>query len=145
MLTRRPRRTGLTGLTRTPIRARRAVPAVLLTLLAPLGLGCDAVQDRAGEISGQALEEGVRAEIERLLAEAGVELRGDLDCTSDKDLDAGTLSGAVSVNCTGTTQDNATAVAAFNGSISPDGCTGRLNITVGSREVYNDETSNLCG
>jgi hypothetical protein len=130
---------------RTPTRARRAVPAALLAVLAPLGLGCDAVEDKAGEISGQALENGVRAEIERLLAEAGVELRGDLDCTSDKDLDAAALSGVVSVNCTGTAQDNAKAVAAFNGSVSPDGCTGRLNITVGSREIYNDETSNICG
>jgi hypothetical protein len=132
-------------LTRPLTRAARAVPAVLLALLAPLGLGCDAVQDKAGEISGQTLENAVRAEVERLLAEAGVTLRGDLDCTSDKDLDARALSGAVSVTCTGTAQDNAKAVAAFNGSISPDGCTGRLNLTVGSREIYNDETSNLCG
>jgi hypothetical protein len=138
VLTRPTRLTRLTRLT-------TAVPAALLVLLAPLGAGCDAVQEKAGEISGQALESGVRAEIERRLAEVGVELRGDLDCTSDKDLDGGSLSGVVSVNCTGTAQDGAKAVAAFNGSVSPDGCTGQLNITVGSREVYNDETGNLCG
>jgi hypothetical protein len=120
----------------------------LLALLMPLVAGCDQVQEvqeKAGEISGRTLESGVRAEIERRLAEAGVELQGELDCTSDKDLDAGSLSGAVSVDCSGAMRGGGRAVAAFDGRVSPEGCTGQLTITAGSREVYNDQTSNLCG
>jgi len=126
-------------------RTATALPAALLALCALLVAACDAVQEKAGEISGQALEDGVRAEIERRLAAAGVELQGDLDCSSDKDLDAGSLSGVVSVNCNGKVQDGGEAVAVFNGSISPDGCTGTLTVTAGGREIYSDQTGNLCG
>jgi hypothetical protein len=126
-------------------RATYTLSALLLTLCASFVAGCDAVQEKAGEVSGQALENGVREEIERRLAQAGVELQGDLDCTSDKDLDAGSLSGVVSVNCNGKVRAGGEAVAVFNGSISPDGCTGRLTVTAGGREIYNDQTGNLCG
>lgn len=125
-----------------------ARPAALLVLLSAIALligGCDAVQEKAGDISGQALENGVRTEIERRLNEAGVQLEGDLNCTSDKDLDGGSLSGVVSVNCNGTVQGGGEAVAAFNGSISPDGCTGTLTVTAAQRDIYNDQTGNLCG
>jgi hypothetical protein len=125
-------------------RTRTAV-ALLAALFALLTAGCDALQDKADQISGEALVNAVRTEIQRRLSDAGVRLEGDLDCTSDKDIDAGSLSGVVSVDCTGTAEGGEKAVAVFNGSVSRDGCTGTLNVTVGAREVYNDKTGNLCG
>jgi hypothetical protein len=76
---------------------------------------------------------GPAANVRDRLAEEGIELDGDPECTTDMNLDGVDLTGTA--ECTGTTTDGRSAKANFDGTLSPGSCEGSFVIEVDGEQV----------
>ncbi len=93
----------------------------------------DGITDRANSVASNALEQGIREQ----LADAGIELDGDPDCSTDLSQDGTTLAGTA--DCAAMTVDGQDATATFDGTLSSSGCSGTVTIAVEGRTVVDSQ------
>lgn len=92
----------------------------------------DSISDRVDSLASQALADGVRDQ----LAQAGIELEGDPDCSTNLSRDGAALTG--SATCDATTVDGVDATANFDGTLSGSGCEGTVTVLIEGRTVLEE-------
>jgi hypothetical protein len=112
-------------------RVRRLLALAVIAVLAVAG--CDQVGDQLDQATNDAAEEVLTDAVREQLSQAGIELEGDPDCTTDLSRDGTTLTGTA--ECAGTTVDGLNATAMFDGTLSTSGCEGSLAVEVDGRQV----------
>jgi hypothetical protein len=95
--------------------------------------GCSEVGQRIDEATNDAAAQALEAAISERLGDAGIELSGDPECSTDLDRDGTALTGTA--DCTATTSDNRTATASFDGTLSTSGCEGTLTVVIDGQTV----------
>ncbi len=95
--------------------------------------GCSEVGDRIDQATNDAATEVLTTAVRDQLSQAGIELEGDPDCSTDLSRDGASLAGTA--ECTGTTVDGQDATADFDGTLSTSGCEGSLTVEVDGRQV----------
>lgn len=95
--------------------------------------GCSEVGDRIDQATNDAATEVLTTAVRDQLSQAGIELEGDPDCSTDLSRDGTSLTGTA--ECTGTTVDGLNATADFDGTLSTSGCEGSLTVDVDGRQV----------
>lgn len=128
---------------------RRRTLALLAAPLLALP-ACDAVAEEVSnagqQITDEVVSRGLEQQIKDRLADAGVTLQGDVDCSTGAGGGEGVLSGSVTATCRGRTDDGKDAQADFTGSVSATGgCSGTVVVTVAGREVYRGDAGQVCG
>jgi hypothetical protein len=113
----------------TQVRSRLVFLVVALVAIC----GCSEVGQRIDEATNDAAEQALEAAISERLVDAGIELSGDPECSTDLDRDGTALTGTA--DCTATTSDNRTATASFDGTLSTSGCEGTLTVVIDGQTV----------
>jgi hypothetical protein len=106
------------------------VGMVVLLIALP---GCSEVGQRVDEATNDAAANALESALSERLADAGIELSADPECTTDLDRNGTTLTGTA--DCTATTAENQTATATFDGTLSTSGCEGSLVVTIDGEAV----------
>jgi hypothetical protein len=108
-----------------------------LLLLLASGLlavpACSDLGEQVDQTTNDTVARALAANVRDRLAEEGIELAGDPECTTDMSLDGVDLTGTA--ECTGTTTDGRSAVATFDGTLSPGSCEGTFVIEVDGDQV----------
>ena len=110
--------------------------ARLLSVLAVVVLlmpACSEVGEQVDQATNDTVARALAANVRDRLAEEGIELDGDPECTTDMNLDGVDLTGTA--ECTGTTTDGRSATATFDGTLSPGSCEGTFVIEVDGEQV----------
>jgi heat shock protein HslJ len=108
----------------------------LLVVLALVAVsGCSEVGQRIDDATNDAAARALEAAVSERLADAGIELSGDPECTTDLDRDGTALTGTA--DCTATTSQDQTATATFDGTLSTSGCEGSLTVAIEGETVIN--------
>jgi hypothetical protein len=110
---------------------RRLVAGIVVLLI--VIPGCSEVGQRIDDATNDAAANALESALSERLAEAGIELSGEPECTTDLDRDGTTLTGTA--DCAATTSDNRTAAATFDGTLSGSGCAGSLVVTIDGETV----------
>lgn len=110
---------------------RRLLPLVAIAVLAVPA--CSEVGERIDQATNDGVAQAIAANVRDRLADAGIELESDPDCTTDMNRDGVDLTGTA--ECTGTTTDGRNATATFDGTISPGSCEGSFVIEVDGEQV----------
>ena len=108
----------------------------LLPLLAVAALAvpaCSEVGEQVDQATNDTVARALAANVRDRLAEEGIELDGDPECTTDMNLDGVDLTGTA--ECTGTTTDGRSAIATFDGTLSPGSCEGSFVVEVDGEQV----------
>jgi hypothetical protein len=108
----------------------------LLAVLAVVVLvmpACSEVGEQVDQATNDTVARALSANVRDRLAEEGIELEGDPECTTDMNLDGVDLTGTA--ECTGTTTDGRSAKANFDGTLSPGSCEGSFVIEVDGEQV----------
>jgi hypothetical protein len=113
---------------------RRLLVALVVTVLAAVGCSeiSDRVSDSVDSMASRALADGVRDQ----LSQAGIELEGDPDCSTNLSRDGATLVGTAT--CDAVTIEGHEATATFDGTLSSGGCTGTVTVEVDGRTVLDE-------
>jgi hypothetical protein len=109
---------------------------ILLPLLAAAVLAvpaCSDIGEQVDEATNDTVARAIAANVRDRLAEEGIELDGDPECTTEMNLDGVDLTGTA--ECTGTTTDGRSAIATFDGTLSPGSCEGSFVIEVDGEQV----------
>ena len=123
---------------RTSVSYRGTIRGVgrLLAVLAVVVLvmpACSEVGEQVDQATNDTVARALAANVRDRLAEEGIELDGDPECTTDMNLDGVDLTGTA--ECTGTTTDGRSAKANFDGTLSPGSCEGSFVIEVDGEQV----------
>jgi hypothetical protein len=108
----------------------------LLAVLAVVVLvmpACSEVGEQIDQTTNDTVARALAANVRDRLAEEGIELDGDPECTTDMNVDGVDLTGTA--ECTGTTTDGRSAKANFDGTLSPGRCEGSFVIEVDGEQV----------
>jgi hypothetical protein len=108
----------------------------LLAVLAVVVLvmpACSEVGEQVDQATNDTVARALEANVRDRLADEGIELDGDPECTTDMNLDGVDLTGTA--ECTGTTTDGRSATATFDGTLSPGSCEGTFVIEVNGEQV----------
>jgi hypothetical protein len=93
----------------------------------------DAIDDSINDVAEQALEEGIRQQLDN----AGIQLERGPDCSTDLSRDGASLTGTA--DCGGTTVEGQDVTAEFDGTLSSSGCTGTITVAVDGQTVVDDQ------
>jgi hypothetical protein len=110
---------------------RKLVAGIVVLLVAVPG--CSDVGQRIDEATNDAAANALESALSERLADAGIELSAEPECTTDLDRDGTTLTGTA--DCTATTAENQRAMATFDGTLSTSGCEGSLVVTIDGETV----------
>jgi hypothetical protein len=110
---------------------RRLLPFLAVAVL--VVAACSEVQERVDQTTNDTVARALAANVRERLAEVGIELEADPECTTDMDLDGVDLTGTA--ECTGTTTDGRSATAMFDGTLSPGSCEGSFVVEVEGERV----------
>ena len=108
----------------------------LLELLAVAVLvlpACSEVGEQVDQTTNDTVARALAANVRDRLAEEGIELDGDPECTTDMNLEGVDLTGTA--ECTGTTTDGRSAKATFDGTLAPGSCEGSFVVEVDGEQV----------
>jgi hypothetical protein len=94
---------------------------------------CSEVGQRIDDATNDAAARALEAALSERLADAGVQLSSDPECTTDLDRDGAALTGTA--DCSATTSDDQTATATFDGTLSTSGCEGSLTVEIDGATV----------
>lgn len=121
--------------TATILRVRRQLFLLVVPVLAVAGCSeiNDAIDDSINDVAEQALEEGIR----RQLDNAGIQLESGPDCSTNLSRDGASLTGTA--DCGGTTVEGQDVTAEFDGTLSSSGCTGTITVAVDGQTVVEDQ------
>lgn len=109
------------------IRVGRTIGVVVMMVAL---VGCsEAVRDLEGVAAKEVLGARPVAELEAV----GVEIDGELDCSSDVDDD-----NVIVGTCTGTAVDGQSIRTALDGTVERGECSARITISVGDDAVYDE-------
>lgn len=121
--------------TATILRVRRIFPLLIVPVLAFAGCSeiDDAIDDSINDVAEQALEEGIRQQLDN----AGIQLESGPDCSTDLSRDGASLTGTA--DCGGTTVEGQDVTAEFDGTLSSSGCTGTITVVVDGETVVDGQ------
>jgi hypothetical protein len=121
--------------TATILRVRRQLLLLVVPVLAFAGCSeiNDAIDDSINDVAEQALEEGIRQQLDN----AGIQLESGPDCSTDLSRDGASLTGTA--DCGGTTVEGQDVTAEFDGILSSSGCTGTITVAVDGQTVIDGQ------
>ncbi len=113
-------------------RHRRLVTVTIVAALTVVA-GCSDEQRR--DLGEEDARDALVAQVEQVVADQGLELDGDLDCTANID-----ETSAVTSSCTGTATSGAVVGGTFTGTADVDAetCTAQLVVEIDSEQVADD-------
>ncbi len=117
-------------------RHRRLATVTILAALTVVA-GCSDEQRR--DLGEEDARDALVAQVEQVVADQGLELDGDLDCTANID-----EASAVTSSCTGTTTSGATVSGTFTGTADVDAetCTAQLAVEIDGKSVADEPDVN---
>ena len=104
--------------------------AAIAVLVMP---ACSDVGEQVDQATNDTVARALAANVRDRLADEGIELDGDPECTTDMNMEGVDLTGTA--ECTGTTTDGRSATATFDGTLSPGSCDGSFVIEVDGEQV----------
>ena len=104
--------------------------AAIAVLVMP---ACSDVGEQVDQATNDTVARALAANVRDRLADEGIELDGDPECTTDMNMEGVDLTGTA--ECTGTTTDGRSATATFDGTLSPGSCEGSFVIEVNGEQV----------
>jgi len=91
------------------------------------------VGEQVDQATNDTVARALAANVRDRLADEGIELDGDPECTTDMNMEGVGLTGTA--ECTGTTTDGRSAAVTFDGTLSPGSCDGSFVIEVDGEQV----------
>ena len=112
---------------------RRRLVTVTIVAALTIVAGCSDEQRR--DLGEQDTSDSLTAQVERVVADQGLELDGSLDCTADID-----EASAVTSSCTGTATSGAAIGGTFTGTADVDAetCTAQLVVEIDGEPVADE-------